>query len=112
VQSLEKWRESLKGTTWEEPIKASKEQSHGPTKEALEACLRTHPNPQEKGIKGSINKEKSHIVLMSVHAMRKAMTTKWVNHWEKPQTKFPLESNTWKVWSKVGEPFSDSGHVT
>jgi hypothetical protein len=48
VQSLEKWRESLKGTTWEQPIEASQGQSHVPTKEALEACPWTHPNPQEK----------------------------------------------------------------
>jgi hypothetical protein len=30
------------------PIKASQEQGRGPTKEALEACPRTHPNPQDK----------------------------------------------------------------
>jgi hypothetical protein len=29
-------------------IEASQEQSHGPTKEALEACPRTCPNPQER----------------------------------------------------------------
>jgi hypothetical protein len=48
VWSLEKWQESLKGTTWEESIEASQGQSREPTKEALEACPWIHPNPQDK----------------------------------------------------------------
>jgi hypothetical protein len=75
-QSLEKWREFLKGTTWEEPIEASQRQSHGSTKEALEACPWTCPNPQENESRNpSVRKKKSHVGLMSVHAMRKAMIT-------------------------------------
>jgi hypothetical protein len=37
-----------KGNNMEEPIEASQGQRHGQTKEALEACPRTHPNPQDK----------------------------------------------------------------
>jgi hypothetical protein len=73
-QSLEKWWQSLKGTPWEVPIEISQRQSHEPTKEALEESPWIRHNPTRKWVQEFIRKEKSHLGLMSVHAMRKAMT--------------------------------------
>jgi hypothetical protein len=49
---------------------------------------------------------------MSVHAMRKAMTTNTSQAYRKATSQNPQESNTRKQMSEVGEPYSDSGHET
>jgi hypothetical protein len=64
--------------------------------------------PTWKGVKESI---KSHEWLMSVHAMRKAMTTNTSQAHRKDTSQIPKKSNTRKQVGEVGEPYSDSNHV-
>jgi hypothetical protein len=47
---------------------------------------------------------------MSVHAMRKVMTTHISQAHRKATSQNPQESNTQKQVGEVGEPYSDSGH--
>jgi hypothetical protein len=47
---------------------------------------------------------------MSVHAMRKAMTTNISEAQRKATSQISQESNTRKHVGEVGEPYSDSGH--
>jgi hypothetical protein len=68
--------------------------------------------PTWKGVKESIKKVKSHVGLMSVHALRKAMTTSISQAHKKATSQIPQESNTWKQVGEVGEPYNDSGHET
>jgi hypothetical protein len=49
---------------------------------------------------------------MSVHAMRKAMTTNTSQARRKATSQIPQESNTRKQVGEVGEPYSDSDHET
>jgi hypothetical protein len=48
---------------------------------------------------------------MSVHAMRKAMTTNTNQAHIKATCQIPQESDTQKQVSDVGEPYSDFDHV-
>jgi hypothetical protein len=47
---------------------------------------------------------------MSVHVMRKAMTTNTSQAHIKVVGQIPQESNTRKQMGEVGEPYSDSDH--
>jgi hypothetical protein len=82
-------------------------------KRSLEACPWTHPNPQEKGVKETINKVKNHVGLTSVHAMRKKLWPLNESSTEKSHKSNSHKNQAHeKHWSKVGEPFSDSSHVS
>jgi hypothetical protein len=74
VQLLEKWWESLKGTSWEEPIEASQGQVMDHQKK-LYKHVHKLVLTNKKMSKESINKAKFHGGLTSVHAIRKAMST-------------------------------------